>query len=150
MWEYLGQQRPGYRAQRHRIHRDSGYYQGYHQHARHAHKVTGAKRKVNQPQSASANQDEGTAAPLLDGIECHKGKHHVGDTCDDDIDKHTIHIEACTHKNLLSVVENHVGAAPLLEYGYNQTQQQNLAIFLLEQFAQTSLALQRAISFALL
>ena len=64
-------------------------------------------------------------------------KEHIGNTCDDDINEHAIHIITCTCEDLLGVVEDHIRATPLLEDSDDETQQQHLAIFMLEKLAET-------------
>ena len=53
------------------------------------------------------------------------------------IDEHTIDIKACSDEYLLSIIEDDVGSAPLLEHSYDQTQQEHTAIAWSHKFAQS-------------
>ena len=130
MREDLCQQCPRHRTQRHRIDRDSRHHQRHHQESRHTHIIASAQDQVDKPQTACSYQHQCPASPLLNGIKGYKSEDHIGDTGNDDVDEHPIHIKACTYKDLLGIVEDDIRAAPLLENGNHKAEQQHMAVFL--------------------
>ena len=122
MGEDLGQQRPGDRAEGHGIDRDGRHYQRHHQHARHTQEVAGAQGEIDEPQAACSDEHERAPSPFLDGVEGDDGEHHIGDARDDNVDEHAVDVEACSHEDLLCIVEDDIGATPLLEHGDEETQ----------------------------
>ena len=141
MGEEFGQKRPGDGSQRHGIDRNGRHHKRHHQYSCESGKIAGAKDEIDQSQAAGTNKHQRAAPPFLDGIECDKGEHHIGDTRDDNIDEHAIHVEASSDKYLLGIVEDDIGATPLLEHGHHQSEQQHPTITGFHQLAESGLLL---------
>ena len=134
MGKNLSQQCPRHRTERHGIDRDGRYHECHHQNASQPHEVAGAKCQVNQAETSCTQQHQRAASPLFNGVEGNEREDDVGNACDDDIDEHAIDVETRTHEYLLSIVEDDVRAAPLLENSNYEAQKQYLTIFMLQQF----------------
>ena len=115
MGEDFGKQGPRDGAECHGVARDGSHDKGDHQHTRHSHKVAGSEDGVDDAETSCSDEHQRPASPFLDGVEGNEGEEHIGDAGDDDVDEHAIDVEARTHENLLCIIENHIGTAPLLE-----------------------------------
>ncbi len=132
-------QGPGDRAECHGIAGNGCHDEGYHQDACLPCVVAGAEGEVDEPQSAGSEEHQGASSPPLNGVEGNEGEEHVGYACDDDVDKHSIDVVAGAGEDFFCIVEDDVGAAPLLENGYDKTEQEHAGITGGEEVAQRSL-----------
>ena len=126
--EYLGEQHPRHRAERHGIAGYRRHHEHHHEEARNVQMVARAEDEVDRCQCARPEEHQRTAAPTVDSVYGHDGEDDVGHARDDDVEEHVANTVAGGGEYLLRIVEYHVRAAPLLEDGYKYAEHKHRRI----------------------
>ena len=87
--------------------------------------IEAAENQIDTRQSTSAHQRQGPTAPFLHREEGHEGEHQIGYARDHNVDECVVHVISGILEYLLSVIEDDIRAAPLLEKRDNATKQED-------------------------
>ena len=116
--EYFGEEHPRDGAEGHGIAGDSGNHEYDHHESGHVKVIARAQCGVDQGEASGSGKHQALAAQAIDRVNGCNCEYHVCDACKHDIEEHFAEVVSGIGKYFLCVIEYHVGAAPLLEYGY--------------------------------